>query len=238
MNAKQEAQRLVDALTSGDSTAQGEAVAALKTAPPKVTDRVAKLLVQRVKRGGADADAICVALIRKDFPRFGPQSFSRLIVGLQLAGRTDASVAVSMRGPDGQYLRKMEESRANGSTHPALRVLSVAKQIWVIMLFLPVGLGLLVAMPSVRSDPSLVPLLGAGLGVLVVLVIIIDAFKRRCRKCRKLLAGDTLRVVRTGSYTSYDSVATTSGGTTQVGKEVHTHSTTWGCVHCGHRWTT
>ncbi|HLT36596.1 MAG TPA: hypothetical protein VK034_09925 [Enhygromyxa sp.] len=209
----------------------------MKTAPPKVTDRVAKLLVRTVERGGPDADAICVALTRKDFPRFGPQSYSRLMVGLQLAGRIDASLAVTTRGPDGQYRRKLEESRANGSTNPALRVLSVAKQIWVIMLFMLVGLGLLVTIPSVRSDPSLIPLLGAGLGVLVVLVIIIDAFKRRCRKCRKLLAGDVLSIVRTGSYTSYDMVTTTSGGTAQVDKEVHTHSTTWGCVHCGHRWT-
>lgn len=233
MSAKQQAQRLVEALGSGDSAAQAEAIKTLKTALPPVTDRVAKLLVKTVRRGGPPADAICTALVRKDFPRFGPLSYSKLIVGLQYANRPAASLAVSTRGPDGKYLAKVQESRANGSTHPALRILSVAKQIWVIMLF---GLILMIAIPSAFIDPTIVPMLGAGLGILALLTIIIDAFKRRCRKCRKLLAGDVISIVRTGSYTAYDTVETGSGSTARVGREVHTHATTWRCVHCGHRW--
>lgn len=69
MSARLEAQRLVDAPASGSSAAQSEAIVALRTALPPVTDRVARMLIRRVRGGGAAADAICVALVRKDFPR-------------------------------------------------------------------------------------------------------------------------------------------------------------------------
>lgn len=159
-----------------------------------------------------------------------------MIVGLSFAERTAAAVAVSSRGADGQYVRKLQQSRANGSPHPVLRILSVAKQIWVIGLVLLVGLVGLVVVPTDLYDPTMLPTIAAGLGIVAVLIVVIDAFKRRCPKCRTLLAGDVISIVRTGSWTNYDKVTTSSGGSAHVGHTVHTHGTTWRCVHCGARW--
>ena len=235
MNAKDKARHVLVMLASDDDASRTQGLAEWAKAAPSVSDRLAKMIVQHVRKGKPGTDAICAALEQDDCPQPGPQSYSRLMVGLQLAGKTETGLAVVQRGPDKEYLSKLEEERSHGSTHPAMRVLSVAKQIWVMTIF---GLVLLIAIPTAMSDAHARPYILIGLGVGAVLAIVIDAFKRRCRSCRKLLAGDLVSVIGTGSYSTSTAVETSSGGVAHVSTEVNTHAMNWRCVHCKHRWTT
>lgn len=243
MSNKDEGRRLALALSTGDPAASAEARAALSRAPPSITDPAAKQLIALLAKGGTPAESICQALAEPDAPRFGGASFSRLLLALTEAQSkggtlqglaTQASTNMFGRGPDDDYIRKLEDDRPPASARLPLRILSVGRRIWVWVVF---GMASLFAIPAMVSGSGTAILGVAGLTLLAVVVVIIDAFKRRCPSCHTLLAGQLLSIVQDGSYTSTVAVQTTRG-TEMVDQTVNTHRRTWRCVECGHRWST
>lgn len=189
----------------------------LSTAPPSVTDACAKQLVKFLKAGGDTAEAARDALYHRRGPRFGPLSHSRLLVALQRAGgSSDPALgtqhAFMSRGRDGQYLRKLEESRMTSRTDPISRVLSIAKQYWTWPI---VGLAALITVPMMIDGEGSATHAGAGLLAVIAIVAVVDVIKRRCPKCKKLLAADLLSMYRDSH-----------------GLLVRN----WHCVYCRHRW--
>lgn len=103
---------------------------------------------------------------------------------------------------------------AEASTNILWRVLSVFKRAWVIVVF---GMPALFYVVLLLSQPSIWLYPTTGMAVLALFCIGVDAVKRRCPRCRKLLAGKLLSIV-SDNY----------GG----------HDLSWSCVFCKRRWKT
>lgn len=93
-------------------------------------------------------------------------------------------------------------------------IFSVFTRAWVIVVL---GLPALVAIPMMLSSRALRVPVGLGLLGLAILVITIDAFRRRCPKCRILLGGRLERLVN---------------------DDYGDHVRHWQCASCAHRWKT
>lgn len=222
-NTRARGARLAEDLISDDPEAIARAKAALRTAAPIVSDAAAGVLIEHLRRGGAEAERVCLALAQPDAPGFGGKSWSRLFRAFMKIQRDDrlgprakaAMQTVVSRGPDKGYLRRKQDARAaTASTNLAVRVLSVATRSWVIVVL---GLPALFGTIAIVTTPSARLPIAIGLACLAFAVVWIDAFKRRCPGCRKLLAGKRLSIV-----------ADDYGG----------HILSWSCVFCQRRWKT
>lgn len=121
-----------------------------------------------------------------------------------------------------------------GPTSLLRRILSVGKRAWFIGVF---GLMCLVAIPAMFEGVAFAWLIVEILVTFVVIAVVIDAFKRRCPQCRKLLAGHLVRIEGTGSYES-STIVDTPSGPTSVTTTVSTHRRTWRCPFCRTEWAT
>lgn len=106
--------------------------------------------------------------------------------------------------------RDVRVSRASASL--GARIGSVATQIWVLFIYVFLGIAAIAAFAQ-GLDPLLVIV---GFVAPFPLFVLIDSFKRRCRSCRRLLAAQRVRTVKTN----------------------YGHKTSWRCVYCGEGWRT
>jgi hypothetical protein len=214
---------LAEDLISDDKGVASSAQRELRTAAPLVSDAAAKVLVRYLRGGGPKAQHVCRALADADAPSFGGKSWSRLFKAFtKLTGSKDSSPLaqaamqrVVSRGPDQGYQRRREEAAAaSTSTSLPRRILSVMTRAWVIVVL---GIPALFGVILIATTPSLRIHAILALLSLAAVVVVIDAFTRRCPRCRKLLAGKRLSIV-SDNY----------GG----------HVLSWSCVFCDHRWKT
>lgn len=244
MSEKHKGRHLAEALISEDPAVARGAQQELQRTTPRASDAAARHLIRLLKAGGPTALAVCRALASSKAPRFGPGSWMKLFLALNAAAErrggpgqlaAQASQNVSLRGPAGGWLKRIQDSRPPRPTHLPYRVWSVATQIWVWVVF---GLPALFVISMMWEGAVEARYGGTGLVVFAIVVIAIDAFKRRCPSCRRLLAGDLLSIERTGSYENSHAVQTSSGATAHINSTIHTHGMTWRCSFCRHRWST
>lgn len=209
-------------LVSGSAARVKASLDELSNAPPIVTDAAAGAIAAYLRGGGANARAICEVYIANPPPRFGGASFHKILRAFTAASSSDglahlaeqAMAAHVTLGSDAKYLGKVSKEKATAaSAGLGLRILSVFKRPWVIAVFwLPVLFG--VVLLATARDAR--PIVGGAIGGLAVLVVVLDAYFRRCPSCKRWLAGRPHHVVRD----QYDF-----------------HVTTFGCVFCKHTWT-
>ncbi len=221
-DTKQRGIELAAQFISDDGTTAKRAKGELRQAGPVTTDAAAKALASRLRRGGPEADAVCRALKQKDGPSFGGKGYSKLFRAfMKLTKRNDNPLATAAmqafisRGVSKAYQRRKESAKARrASTGAIRRVLSVFTRAWVIVVF---GFPALIGVILFVSTPGARLYTVVGLGALALFVVIVDSYKRRCPKCRKLLAGALLSMV-SDNY----------GG----------HILSWSCAFCKRRWKT
>jgi hypothetical protein len=218
-----EGERLAAELSSADQDTALRARQDLRDAPPVVTDAAAAVLAKLLRRGGADAERVCQALEARDSPRFGGRSYHKIFRSLMKASSAGGSLGAAARraqqaflagGIDDDYVRKKEAARAARPSSLVRRILSVFTRAWVIAVL---GIPGLLTILVLISMPEARPFGAAALLGATIVVLTLDAYLRRCRSCRRLLAGTLLSIV-SDDY----------GG----------HTRSWSCAHCGHRWTT
>jgi len=240
MNDKELGRHLAQNLVAEDEKTSSDAKARLRDASPRAADFTAKELVSFIKKGGASAEAACRALSDKQGHHFGGKSWARLFKALMKAQEKrvplaeQAFAAVVSRGPDPKYLQKLDKHKPPASAHIVPRVLSVGKRIWVwVVCSFPVFFAAI----EIFTGGAWALHAALGLVVLAVVVVLIDAFLRRCPACKKMLAGDLMSIAKSGSYTRSVTVQSSSGPAS-VDQTVDTHDRNWRCVSCNHRWTT
>lgn len=244
MSDKDKGRQLAEALISEDSAAAEAARQELQRTTPRASDAAARHLIRMVNGDGPTALAVCRALADSKAPRFGPASWTKLFLALAAAAErrggpgplaAQASQNVYRRGAAGGWLKRIQNARPPRPTHLPYRVWSVATQIWVWVVF---GLPAAFVLWMMWGGAIDARYGGAGLVGFALVVIAIDAFKRRCPSCRRFLAGDLLSIQRTGSYENSHAVETTSGAVAHVGSTVHIHGMTWRCAFCRRKWST
>jgi hypothetical protein len=218
-----EGERLAAELSSADQDLAARARQDLRGAPPVVTDAAAAVLAKLLRRGGADAERVCQALEARDSPRFGGRSYQKIFRSLTKASSASGSLGAAAQraqqaflagGIDDDYLRKKEAARAARPASLLRRILSIFTRAWVIVVL---GLPGLFGILALITEPGARPYVGAALAGATILVVAMDAYLRRCRSCRRLLAGTLLSIVK-DNYGD--------------------HIRSWSCAHCGHRWQT
>lgn len=216
-------ERLAAELSSTEEDVAARARRDLRDAPPVVTDAAARVLAGLLKTGGPEAERVCHALRASDRPRFGGRSYHKIFRALMKASRRGGSLGAAANqametfvvgGIDEGYRRKKEKARAAEPTSLARRILSVFTRAWVIVM---VGIPSLFAIGALIGVPGARPYVAAALLGATVLVVAMDAYLRRCRSCRRLLAGTLLSIVK-DNYGD--------------------HIQSWACTHCGRRWQT
>ena len=212
------ARQLATALVEGNAEARAQARETLREAPPKVTDAVAKQLVGVLRKGGDQARACADALYDRKGPRFGELAHTKLSLALQRAGTRDPDAgtqhAFVSRGRDGQYWRKLEDSRPPGNPHPVARVLSVTRSWWTWPVF---GMALAILIPMIAGGGTGRTVGASVLVGMIAVAIVLDAFRRRCPRCRKLLGADLLSRIRKSPD--------------------HPPTSTFRCAHCRCKWS-
>lgn len=215
--------RLADELIAGDGAVVKQAKAELRGAHTKVSDAAAKQLARYVRGRGPKAEAVCRVLAHNDAPRFGGRGWAKLFRALLRASSKPGLESLAqgalannlMHGPAKSWLkRKQAEREAEASTNLLWRALSVFKRAWVIVVFGMPALFyviLLLTQPSIWLYPTI------GMVVLALFCIAVDAYLRRCPRCRKALAGKLLSI---------------------VGDNYGGHTLSWSCVFCKRRWKT
>jgi len=233
-----------ESIASEDEALAAAGLEELRSAPPSVLDEVARRLEATLAAGGPEAARACAQLARGGARRFGGEAWQRLMRALteaQAAGVPGAQTAfqsVVMHGPDPEHVRKLREERASRPVGPVRQLLSVASRIWV-WVALPMACVLL-GVAGAAVEPTGYSLLPLAIGVPVTLVsfVALDAFLRRCPRCRLWLGGRLLALVKTGTSTESVHVQAASGGTETVQRSVSTFRRDWRCVRCGHAWST
>lgn len=219
--AKKDAPGLVAALISGDPEQVTAAKLAFAGARPTVTDAAAAAMARHLRARGPEARAVCEIYAAGDPPRVGDAAHVKLVLAFAKAAESRdlrelaqrASLVHSTHGRDGQYLKKLESERAaRSSTSLLLRVLSVFKRPWVIVVF---GLPAILAILFVVKDVAPALPVAIGFALFAVVVIAVDAFLRRCPECREPLAGQVVSIIR---------------------EEHGLHEINFRCVFCKHQW--
>lgn len=215
----------------------------LASVSPAVSDATARALARRLRARDFDAVAVCKLLGDARPPRFSPTAVRKLMLALMAAERAGgglgdaagrAFTTFMVKGHDPDHLRKVQEARGSGSTSLVRRVLSVATRLWVWVVF-AVLVMMVLASVEMRTLSWSQALLGVMLGAAAM--VCIDAFVRRCPRCRAWLAGHLLSIVQDGTR-ERTSVVSTSQGSASVTETFNTHRLDWKCVFCQHRWHT
>ncbi len=205
-------------LVDGDDRLRTRALGQLRDAPPQVSNAAARRLAKILRQGGTRARAAADVLFDRKGPRFGEYAHARLSIALHEVGAIDPQAGTQhsfqTRGRDGQYWRKLQDSRPPGNPHPVARVLSVARSWWTWPLL---GMAFAIFVPSI-VDGGAGRTIGLGvLGGMAGVMLVVDAIRRRCPRCRKLLGADLLTRVRKDRN--------------------HPPTSTFRCAHCRHKWS-
>lgn len=222
MSRATDAERIASSLLA--SGAQTEAQAELARAPKSVSDGVAKMLVKELR--GARSSQV-IRLVQTLGPVWFEGGRRRILVALlEVMHDRETMRAVA-------YVERLPARSDPGSKSLAARIASVFARSWTIAVFAP---SLVVALPIFFVGGATLRVgIAIGFGVAALLAVTIDAFVRRCPKCRTLLGGVVTGLRAAGSYT--DSVMVdTSAGPARIDQTRTTWATRLRCAHCDHEW--
>lgn len=195
----------------------------LERAPKAVSDRVAKLLAVEV-RGPRKSDTMRV--LRELGPVWFASGKRRLI----------SAVLRAMDGPEAMrtvaHLEGLPPRPSPGGRSLGARLASVFVRAWVLAVL---GPALLIAIPVFALSAPTRAVIAIGTGVASVLAVSIDAFLRRCPRCRKLLAGVVESIHAAGSYTT-SVLVDSSAGSARIDQTRTSYAHRFRCAHCDHVW--
>lgn len=225
-----ETEQLLAALLRGESGA----IEQLAQATPEISNRVAKSLGRELT--GDNATRVCELIPRLDGVLF-QDGRRQLFAALTKACERDGNFGSSKVAMVKQRARAEDPQEGPGpATYVAQprELASVFRRLWVQVALVFVGIVGMVAMLTLMSLASLWVLL--GMVIIAGLILVSDAAMRACPACKRLLAGNSVAIKHTGSYTESVRLDSPSGG--WADRTTHSYEETWQCVCCGHRWVT